>query len=105
MHKAERGRSDAGNAAGLSNGHRAHALEGFPHLAGETADGAVLDPLRDRDAFGRLELFNGLLLLIEVACELDFGLDCARFVAKRCPAFGALLLKRGEWSQQRLYRK
>ena len=34
-----------------------------------------------RDAFRRLELFDGLLLLIEIAGELDFGLDRPRLVA------------------------
>ena len=66
--------------------HGADALERFPHLAGEAADGAVLEPLGNRDGFGGLELFNGLLLLIEIAGELDLGLDRARLVAERCRA-------------------
>jgi hypothetical protein len=64
MYEAKRRGSDAGNTAGLSNGHGAHALEFFAHLAGKAAYCAVLNPFGDRDAFGCLELFNRLLLLI-----------------------------------------
>ena len=54
-------------------------------------------------AFGGLELFDGLLLLIEIAGELDFGLDGARFVAKRCTLFRSCALSVVERSsQQRL---
>ena len=72
---ARRGGGDSGNAAGLADGDGTHALEGFAHLPRETADGPVLDPLRNGDGLGGLELFNGLLLLFEVAGELDLGLD------------------------------
>ena len=82
MDEGERGGRDAGNAAGLADGHGADALQRFAHLAREAADGAVLDPLGDGDGFGGLELFDGLLLLLEVAGEFDFGFDGAGFVAQ-----------------------
>ncbi len=83
VHQGERGGSDAGNAAGLADGDGADALQRFAHLAREAADGAVLDPLGNGDGLGSLELFDGLLLLLEVAGELDLGFDGAGFVAER----------------------
>ena len=77
----ERGGRDAGDAAGLADGDGADALEGFAHLAREAADGAVLEPVGDGDGFGGFELFDGFLLLLEVAGEFDFGFDGAGFVA------------------------
>ena len=62
---------------------RADALQRFAHLARKAADGAVLDPVGDGDGFGGFELFDGLLLLLEVAGEFDFGFDGASFVAER----------------------
>ena len=78
----ERGRRDAGNAAGLADGHGADALQRFAHLAGEAADGAVFEPTGDGDGLGSFESFDGFLLLLEVAGELDFGFDGAGFVAE-----------------------
>ena len=80
--QAERGRRDAGNAAGLADGDGANALEGFAHLAGEAADDAVVDPVGNGDGFGGFELVDGLALLVEIAGELDFGFDGAGFVAQ-----------------------
>ena len=81
MDERERGGRDAGDAAGLADGHGADALEGFAHLAREAADGAVLEPVGDGDGLGGLETRDGLLLLLEVAGEFDFGFDGAGFVA------------------------
>ena len=75
--QAERRRRDAGNAAGLSDGDGANALEGFAHFAGEAADDAVVDPVGNGDGFSGFEFVDGLALLIEVAGELDLGLDGA----------------------------
>ena len=78
----ERSGGDAGDSAGLAEGLRADALERLAHLAREAADGAVFEPIGDGDGLGGLEAFDGLLLLLQVAGELDFGLNGASFVAK-----------------------
>ena len=78
----ERGGGYAGNAAGLADGDGTDALKGFAHLAREAADGAVLDPVGDGDGLGSFEFFNRLLLLLEVAGELDLSFDGAGFVAE-----------------------
>ena len=82
MDQGERGRSYAGKAAGLADGHGANALESFAHLAREAADGVVLKPAGDGDGLGGLEALDGFLLLLEVASEFDFGFDGAGLVAK-----------------------
>ena len=98
--QAERGRRNAGNAAGLADGARPHSLQRFPHLAREAADGAVLEPLGNGDGLGGFELLDGLLLLVEIAGELDLGLDRARLVAQLGASDGVVGMKRGEFGQQ-----
>ena len=81
VNQRESRRRDAGNAAGLSERLRAHALQRFAHLARKAADDAVLQPLRDDNGLGRLETRDGLLLLLKVAGKFDLGFDGAGLVA------------------------
>ena len=65
----------------------------------EAADDAVVDPVGNGDAFGGFELGDGLLLLIEVAGELDLGFDGASFVAQLSAARRRRLLRYGRVRQ------
>ena len=79
--KRDSGGGDAGNAAGLREGARAHALKLFLHLTREAADGGVVEPLGDRALFGLLQALDGALLLLQIAGVFDFDLDGFELVA------------------------
>ena len=81
MHQAQSRRRDARNPARLPDRAGAHALELFAHLARKPADGAIFQPLWNRDSLGSLQLLNRFLLLLEIAGELDLGFDRTRFIA------------------------
>ena len=49
------------------------------HLAGEAADGGVVEPVGDGFGFGFFEALDGLVLLLEVAGVFDFGFDRLEF--------------------------
>src|SRR5271166_1284714 len=82
MDKAERGRRDAGDAAGLSKSDGTHALQRLKHLPRKPADGAVIDPLRNGDRLGSLELLYRFSLLVKITGEFDPGFDGASLVAQ-----------------------
>ena len=83
VQKSHGGGSYAGEARGLSDGLRTEAGEFFFHLARETADGSVVEPVGDGFGFGFLEALDGLVLLLEISGEFDFGFDGLEFVADR----------------------
>ena len=76
------GGGDAGDSARLAERARADALKFFIHLARESADRGVVEPLGDAAFFGPLEAFDRFLLLLEISGVLDFGLDGLEFVAE-----------------------
>ena len=84
MHQRDRRRCDSGDAAGLSEGEGANAVEFFYHLAGEAGAGAVVEPVGDRACFVVAETLHGALLLGEVAGELDAGFYGLQLVADPC---------------------
>ncbi len=100
MDQAECGGRDAGQATGLADGDGAHPLQNLAHLAGQAADGAVFDPLRNDHRLGGLELFDGFLLLIKVAGKLELGFDGARFIAQDGRERGG-----GDWALIRILRQ
>jgi hypothetical protein len=81
VHQRDGGRRDARNARGVAQGARADFEEFLLHLAGEAADGAVVEPVRNGALLGLLEAIDGALLLMEVAGVLDFGLDGLELVS------------------------
>src|ERR1700680_3781274 len=88
--QGDSGRGDAGDAAGLAEGHGADAVEGLLHLAGEAADAAVVEPGGDGALLGLLHALDGAALLVEVAGVLDLGLDRLHLIADPSgEAFGA----------------
>src|SRR5207244_11664193 len=66
VHQGNGCRSNPGNTAGVAQGSRANFDEFFLHLAGESADRVVIEPLRDTALLGFFQPFDGALLLLEL---------------------------------------
>src|ERR1700694_2610254 len=81
VEQGDGGGGDAGDAAGLAEGHGADAVEGLLHLAGEAADAAVVEPGGDGALPGLLHALDGAALLFEVGVVFDLGLDGLHLVA------------------------
>ena len=71
IHQRQRGGRDPGNAAGLADRGGADAGKLLLHLAGKTADRAVVEPGGDVALLSLLELVDGLLLLVKIAGVLN----------------------------------
>src|ERR1039457_6656285 len=67
VEQGDGGGGDAGESRGLADGLGAQAGELLLHLAGEAADGGVVEPGGDGFGFGFFEALDGLGLLLEVA--------------------------------------
>ena len=82
VHQGNGCRSYSGNTAGVAQGSRANFDEFFLHLAGESADRVVIEPLGDTALLGFFQPLDGALLLLEIAFVFDFGFDGFEFVAE-----------------------
>lgn len=87
-------RGDAREAGGMAQGAGADLDEFLLHLAGETADRAIVEPVGNGALFGLLQTLNGALLLVKIAFVLNFGFDRLKFVAqggrKSCHGFARM---------------
>ena len=65
----------AGNARGVAQSAGTNLDQYLLHFTGESADRAIVEPLRDGVLLGLFQAFDGSLLLQEIAFVFDFGFD------------------------------
>ncbi len=65
----------------MAEGARTNLDQYFLHLAGESADRTIVEPLRDGVLLGFFQALDGALLLQKIAFVFDFGFDGLQIVA------------------------